>query len=62
MNTESSNTIKEYLVTVYDYERTRLGAYSAFATSTSSVYDRWLDRRNDHEYFVDIKFVCDTKL
>ena len=52
--------LKEYLVVVYNYDETRLGAYTLYGDSYDTVHDMAFARLNDNEKSFSLVYKGDT--
>lgn len=50
--------LNEYLVTVFDTDNNRLGAYTLYARNTTEVMNMWHERKGANEYSVELKMTA----
>lgn len=51
-----TETLNEYLVTVFDRNVNRLGAFTLYGNSDYEVYNKWFDNKKENEYFATVDY------
>ena len=52
----TTTTLNEYLVTVFDRNTDRLGAFTLYGNTDYEVYNKWFDNRKENEYFATVDY------